>query len=110
MSNQGSLLRKSFNSEAEFTKEEIFDILFYIKQIIGILLGVAIAFAGIMGLSGLIAFAIASSLLTYLYVVKFLGVDEEVVPTRDILKEHFMNAFFPFLLVWTLIYNFINFS
>ena len=104
------MFRKAFNSEAEFTKEDIFDILFYLKQLFGILLGVIIAFAGIMGLSGLIAFGIASSLLTYLYVVKFLGVDEEVVPTRDLLKEHFMNAFFPFLLSWTLTYNFLNFS
>ena len=63
-----------------------------------------------MGLSGLIAFGISISLLCYLYVFKFLGVDEEVVETKDVLKEHFMNGFFPFLLTWIVVFNVINFS
>lgn len=73
-SNEG-LLKKAFTSEADLTREDVFDILFYAKEVFGAILGVIIALIGVMGLPGIIAFALAISLLTYLYVFKFLGVD-----------------------------------
>lgn len=88
----------------------MFDILFYAKEIFGAILGVVIALTGVMGLTAIVAFVLVISLLNYLYVFRFLGVDEEVVETKDVLKEHFMNGFFPFLLSWVLCYNIINFS
>jgi hypothetical protein len=110
MTENKSLFSKALAREAELTKEEIYDILFYLKEIFGALIGVLIALIGITGLPGIIAFAIAISLLSYLYVFKYLGVDEEVVETKDVLKEHFMNGFFPFMLSWIVTYNLINFS
>ena len=104
-----SLLKKAFTTDAEHTKEQVSDILFYLKEVFGAILGIAIALIGINGLTGLIAFVLGISLLSYLYVFKFLGVDEEVVETKDVLKQHFMNGFFPFLLSWIITYNLINF-
>ena len=48
------------------------------------------------GLFGLVAYVPAASVVSYLYVYKFLGADEEAVETKDVLKDHFMNGFFPF--------------
>ena len=84
------------------------DILFYVKQIFGLVLGVLIALAGVMGLPGIMAFALGVSLLSYLYVFKFLGVEEDTIESKDVLKEHFANGFFPFLLSWTVGYNLLS--
>lgn len=110
MAEKVSLFRKALSAGEEFTKEEVLDILFYLKEIFGLLLGVAIASVGLMGLTAIIVFVLCISLLNYVYVFKFLGVDEEIIETKDVLKEHFMNGFFPFLLSWIVMYNLINFS
>ena len=86
------------------------DILFYAKQLFGLLLGLVIALLQILGLPGIIVFVLSSSLVSYLYVFKFLGVEEEVIENKDVLKEHFMNGFFPFLLTWIVLYNAMNFT
>lgn len=64
---------------------------------------------GLTGIIGFIAYAIVASVLVYIYVFKFLGVDEEVVESKDVLKDHFMNGFIPFVLTWVVTYNLINF-
>jgi len=85
------------------------DILFYMKEIFGVIIGVIIAVIGLMGLTGLISYVLAASIMSYLYVYKFLGVEEDMVETKDVLKEHFMNGFFPFLLTWIILHNLINY-
>lgn len=79
------------------------------KEVFGFIIGIIVGVMGLMGLSGLIAYVLAASVLSYLYVYKFLGVEEDVVETKDTLKEHFMNGFFPFLLTWTILHNLINY-
>ena len=79
------------------------------KEIFGVIIGVIIAVIGLMGLTGLISYVLAASIMSYLYVYKFLGVEEEIIETKDVLKEHFMNGFFPFLLTWIILYNLINY-
>jgi hypothetical protein len=106
---EASLLSKALSRDGEQTKEEVSDILFYVKEIFGAVIGIIVAVVGLTGLTGLIAYVLAASALSYVYVYKFLGVDEEAVETKDVLKDHFMNGFFPFLLCWILGYNFINF-
>ena len=72
-------------------------------------IGIAVAASGLTGLIGLVAYVLAASVVSYLYVYKFLGADEEAVETKDVLKDHFMNGFFPFMLTWVLGYNLINY-
>jgi hypothetical protein len=79
------------------------------KEIFGLVIGVIIALIGLMGLTALFSYALLASVVSYLYVYKFLGVDEDVIETKDVLKEHFMNGFFPFLLTWIVLYNLINY-
>ena len=110
MSEKTSWLRKAVSVGGDLTKEEVLDILFYAKELFGLVIGVVIALSGLMGLTALVAFVLAVSGISYLYVYKFLGVDEETVEPKDVLKEHFMNGFFPFLLAWILGYNLINFT
>lgn len=79
------------------------------KEILGVIIGVIVAIMGLTGITGFIAYALIASILVYIYVFKFLGVDEEVVESKDVLKDHFMNGLIPFLLTWVIAYNLINF-
>jgi len=79
MAENSSLLKRALIADGEFTKEQVVDILFYLKEILGVILGVLVGVVGITGLSGIVAFVISISLLSYLYVYKFLGVDEDAV-------------------------------
>jgi hypothetical protein len=79
------------------------------KEVFGVVVGVLVAVLGLLGIVGLVGYAIGGSLLSYLYVYKFLGVEEEVIETKDVLKEHFMNGFFPFLLTWIVLHNLIHY-
>lgn len=62
------------------------DILFFAKEVIGFAVGIIIAFAGLTGYIGLVAYALIASFLSYVYVYKYLGVDEELIETKDVLK------------------------
>ena len=79
MAENSSLLKRALTSDGEFTKEQVVDILFYLKEILGVILGVIVGLVGITGLPGIVAFVMIISLLCYLYVYKFLGVDEDAV-------------------------------
>lgn len=75
MAENSSLVKRALTADGEFTKEQVNDILFYLKEILGVILGVVIGVVGITGLPGIIVFVLSISLLCYLYVYKFLGVD-----------------------------------
>ena len=74
-----SLWAKAFTAESELNKEEIADILFVVKQILGLLLGIAVGFVGLHGLVGMIAYALVSSAICYVYLFRFIQVDEDTV-------------------------------
>ena len=75
MAESESLFKKAISTGNEFSKDEVLDILFFAKQLFGVVMGVVVALLEIMGLPGIIVFALGTSLITYLYVFKFLGVD-----------------------------------
>jgi len=79
MAENSSLLKRALTAEGEFSKEQINDILFYFKEIIGLVIGVLVGLTGVTGLPGIIVFAIGISLVCYLYVFKYLGAEEDVV-------------------------------
>lgn len=80
-----------------------------VKQIIGAILGIVMAFVGLTGTLALIAYAGVSYLLVYFYVMRVLQPEEETIEAVDIFKEHFMMGFFAFLLPWIVTYNLINY-
>lgn len=67
-----------------------------------------IGLSGVLGLPALIGYVLGSTAVCYVFVYKWMGVEEDVVETKDVLKEHFMNGFFPFLLAWIITYNVLN--
>ena len=53
MAENSSLLKRALTAEGEFTKEQVVDILFYLKEILGVILGVIVGLVGITGLPGI---------------------------------------------------------
>lgn len=74
-----SLLKKAFSTDGDITKEEIADILFVVKQIISLILGVGIAMTSLMGTTAILAYTVLSFLVCYVYVMKVLQPEEDTI-------------------------------
>ena len=74
-----SLWKVAFAGDGEASKEQTMDILFWLKEILGLLLGVGIGLSGLTGMYAMIGYVIASSLLAYLFVFKVMGMEDDVV-------------------------------
>lgn len=55
------------------------DILFVVKQVLGLVLGIAIGVIGLQGFMGIGAYLAVSSAICYLYLFRYIQVDEDVV-------------------------------
>lgn len=58
---------------------------------------------------GLLAYAAASFIVSYVYVMRFLQPEEDTVETLDIFKSNFMVGLFAFMLPWIITHNLINY-
>lgn len=92
-------------------KDELLDIVYWGRQVVGMILGVIFGLIPLKGIIALAVFAALSCAVTYLYCVNFQGIDEEEYGgVWEILKEGFMTSFASFLVVWIIVYNGIHFD
>ena len=104
-----SFFQRAFSADENISKDEIANILFVVKQVLSILIGIAIGFSSLQGIYGFAAYAAAISLICYLYVMKVLQPEEDTVEVIDIVKEHFMLGLFSFLMAWIITFNLVNY-
>lgn len=83
--------------------------MFAVKQIIGAILGIIMAFTGLTGTFALIIYAGLSFVIAYTYVNRVLEPEEDTIEAVDIFKEHFMMGLFAFMLPWIIGYNLLNY-
>lgn len=69
------MFSKAFTPESELSKEEIADILFVVKQVLGLLLGIAIGVSGLHGIFGIGAYLAVSSAICYIYIFRYIQAD-----------------------------------
>jgi hypothetical protein len=55
------------------------DILFVVKQVLGLVLGIAIGILGLHGFMGIGGYLALSSAVCYIYLFRYIQVDEDVV-------------------------------
>lgn len=77
------------------------------KQIIGVLIGISIAFSEVKGLYGMLIYVGVSYFIAYFYVFRFLQVEDEVIEAMDVFKESWGLGFFNFMFTWIVAYNMI---
>lgn len=92
-------------------KDELLDIVYWGRQIVGAILGVIFGIIPLKGMVGIGLFCILSCGITYLYCIKFQGVDEEEYGGLwEIIKEGFMTGFASFLVLWIIFYTGMHFD
>lgn len=77
---------KAMTPETELSKEEIANILFVVKQVLGFVLGVVIGLSGLHGFLGIGGYLLLSSVVCYVYLFRYIQVDEDVVHAGEVLK------------------------
>nr|CAG4642239.1 EOG090X0M4M [Eurycercus lamellatus] len=87
-------------------KDEFLDVIYWARQILGIILGVIWGIFCVQGFMGLSLFGIVNAGLLYIYFSSFQSVDEEEYGGAwELTKEGFMTSFAGFLVTWIIVYS-----
>uniref|UniRef100_A0A3P8X156 RAB5 interacting factor n=1 Tax=Cynoglossus semilaevis TaxID=244447 RepID=A0A3P8X156_CYNSE len=103
---------KAFSSNAVWEeKDEFLDVIYWLRQIIAVILGVIWGVAPLKGFLGIASFCIINAGVLYVYFSSFQQVDEEEYGgTWELTKEGFMTSFALFLVVWIIFYTALHFD
>lgn len=107
-----SVWLRAITANAEWPdKEEFLDVIYWSRQVIGILVGIAWGLIPLKGFLGLLLFVLVNTGLTYLYFSSYQQVDEEEFGGAwELTKEGFMTSFAGFLVTWIIIYSGLHFE
>ncbi|XP_076109702.1 GEL complex subunit OPTI-like isoform X2 [Mytilus galloprovincialis] len=107
-SQNGSLIKASLNkalrAEAEWDdKDEFLDVIYWMRQILGLILGIVWGLIPLKGIIGLVLFLAVNVGIVYFYYNSFQKIDdEEYGGPSEILKEGLMTSFSTFVVAWIL--------
>nr|CAG4652364.1 EOG090X0M4M [Triops cancriformis] len=104
--------KRAFSGQSSWPdKDEFLDVVYWIRQVLGVILGVIWGVLGFQGFTGLALFALINAGLLYLYCTAFQNIDEdEFGGTWELTKEGFMTSFAEFLVVWIIFYSGLHFD
>ncbi|GFR65084.1 rab5 interacting protein [Elysia marginata] len=102
-----SLFTKAIQPEYQWNdKDEFLDVIYWMRQIMGLVLGLVWGFIPLKGFVGLALFFLVNVAIVYLYYSSFQRVDEEEYGgASEILKEGLMTSFSSFLVSWIILYS-----
>ncbi|KAF3860569.1 hypothetical protein F7725_000824 [Dissostichus mawsoni] len=87
------------------------DVIYWLRQIIAIILGVIWGVAPLKGFLAIAIFCIINAGILYVYFSSFQQVDEEEYGgTWELTKEGFMTSFALFMVVWIIFYTALHFE
>ncbi|KAG8565314.1 hypothetical protein GDO81_012801 [Engystomops pustulosus] len=92
-------------------KDEFLDVIYWMRQILAIVLGVIWGIVPLKGFVGIAIFCLINAGVLYLYFSSFQQIDEEEYGgTWELTKEGFMTSFALFLVVWVIFYTAIHYD
>ncbi|UJR30147.1 hypothetical protein I4U23_017687 [Adineta vaga] len=102
-----AFIKRALTPKATWThKEEFLDAVYWLRQVVSIILGVILGILLVKGFMGILTFGIISSLIVFFYATNIQNVDaEEYGGILEIIKEGFMTAFATFLVSWVVLYS-----
>jgi len=87
-------------------KEEFLDVIYWARQIIGILIGLVWGLLPLKGFLGLVLFAALSAGIVYVWFTAVQGIDEsEFGGAWELTKEGFITSAAGFLVTWIITYS-----
>lgn len=109
---ESSVWARAITANSEWPdKEEFLDVIYWSRQAIGIIVGIAWGLIPLKGFVALLLFALVNTGLTYLYFSSYQQVDEEEFGGAwELTKEGFMTSFAGFLVTWIIIYSGLHFE
>ncbi|XP_011493922.1 PREDICTED: uncharacterized protein C20orf24 homolog [Ceratosolen solmsi marchali] len=107
-----SIWIRAITANSEWTdKEEFLDVIYWARQVIGIIVGIAWGLIPLKGFLGLLLFVLVNAGSLYLYFSSFQQVDEEEFGGAwELTKEGFMTSFAGFLVTWIIIYSGLHYD
>ncbi|KAF2368172.1 Rab5-interacting protein family, partial [Trinorchestia longiramus] len=101
---------RAFTSNSQWPdKDDFLDVIYWGRQILGLILGVIWGVIPLKGFLGLLLFCIVSAVAVYLYAFTFQNVDEDYGGAWEIVKEGFVTSFAGFLAMWIIIFSGLHF-
>ncbi|XP_068144986.1 GEL complex subunit OPTI [Drosophila tropicalis] len=92
-------------------KDEFLDVIYWSRQVFGIILGIIWGIFPLKGFLGLVLFAAISCGVVYLYAINFQNVDEDAYGGAwELIKEGFMTSFAGFLVTWIIFYTGLHYE
>ncbi|XP_035224456.1 respirasome Complex Assembly Factor 1-like [Stegodyphus dumicola] len=92
-------------------KDEFLDVIYWARQIIGVLIGLAWGLIPLKGFIGLALFCFLNVVSLYTYTTAFQKIDEEEFGGAwELIKEGFMTSFASFLVTWIMMYSATHFD
>ncbi|KYQ91632.1 hypothetical protein DLAC_07404 [Tieghemostelium lacteum] len=98
------LLKNAFNRDIKFTNKEITVNVHWLRQILGVILGILFGMIPLKGFISFGSFFIANALFTSFYYSKILEVEDPDFKW-ELFQEGFMTSFAMFCISWILFYN-----
>eukprot|EP00762_Andalucia_godoyi_P007654 ANDGO_07966.mRNA.1 hypothetical protein DICPUDRAFT_85616 len=100
-----SILSRCLSRNAEWNREEVLTILHWVRQLVGLFVGVMCGALPITGWMGFVFFLTNTLALVHMYVFVYLRVDEQVLGSEGTAHEGLMNAMGVFLMSWIATYS-----
>lgn len=101
---------KLFDPDASWDKDQLGDVLHWIRQVVGLLCGLIWGAIPVVGGIWIISFLVLSTIIVYGYYAVILKIDEEEFGGHGaLLQEGLFASFTLFLLSWTVVYSLAHF-
>ncbi|CAD5232161.1 unnamed protein product [Bursaphelenchus xylophilus] len=92
-------------------KDDLLDVLYWGRQILGLLVGIVWGLIPLKGLLAILIYVAISTFAGHFYVTSYQGQDEENFGGFwELAKEGFASAVATFLIAWITIYSAVNFN
>lgn len=107
-----SIFNRAITGKSEWPdKEEFLDVIYWLRQLLGLVLGLIWGSFAIQGAVGLVLFGALNAGILYVYFSAFQAVDEEEFGGAwELTKEGFMTSFATFMVIWIILYTGLHFD
>ncbi|XP_020577735.1 uncharacterized protein C20orf24 homolog [Phalaenopsis equestris] len=101
---------KLLDPEASWDKDQLGDVLHWIRQVAGLMCGLIWGAIPLVGAIWILVFLVLSSVIIYVYYAQILKIDEEEFGGHGtLLQEGLFASFSLFLLAWIVVYSLAHF-
>ncbi|EFJ10222.1 hypothetical protein SELMODRAFT_182295 [Selaginella moellendorffii] len=105
-----SAVSKLLSPDAEWDRDQLGDVLHWLRQALGLLCGIVWGLIPLVGSVWLLVFMLVSTLLVYTYYAFLLKVDQDEFGGHGaLLQEGMFASVTLFLLAWILVYSLVHF-